>query len=165
MAIIPTNIRLVIIEIIVRFSCLGLSQRQMSRITGVSLGAIWKVLRRVRESMSFPGATCVSIADDHINRRLCPTPYRVSKILSASRITVELIRSTGRRVLVRMVPGHLLVAGYRSKHTYAPDWLLIIAAAAACWQPGPTTGTISRPDIIFLIIFYWSLESDIALSS
>ena len=37
-AIMPTNIRPVIIENIVRFSSLGLSQREMSRISGVSQG-------------------------------------------------------------------------------------------------------------------------------
>ena len=46
-------IRPVIIENIFRFSCIGLSQMQMSRITGVSQGAILKVPRRVHASSSF----------------------------------------------------------------------------------------------------------------
>ena len=47
-----TNIRQVIIEVIVRFSGHGLSQSEISIITGVSQGAIWKVLCNGRETNS-----------------------------------------------------------------------------------------------------------------
>ena len=47
-----TNIRPVIIGNNVRFTGLGLSQMEMSRIKEVSQGVIWKVLHRVRESSS-----------------------------------------------------------------------------------------------------------------
>ena len=50
--VIPTDSRPVTIEIIVRFTGRGLSRRQMSKITGVSPEAIWKVLGRIRETSS-----------------------------------------------------------------------------------------------------------------
>ena len=52
-AIMQINIRPVIIEKNVRYSGLGLCQKDMSRITGMPKGAIWKVTCRVHESSGF----------------------------------------------------------------------------------------------------------------
>ena len=46
----PTSLWHAIIENIVRLSGLGLSQEEFSRISGLSQGAILKVLRGIRES-------------------------------------------------------------------------------------------------------------------
>ena len=65
--------------------------------------------------------------------------------LVASRIRVELIWRTGRCVFGHTVQRCLVAAEYRSRHiqTDAPDWLLIISAAAVCWHTGTSTGTTS----------------------
>ena len=69
-AFITTNIRPVNIENIVRFS--DLSLRKMSRISGVSQGAILKsYVMFVRAEIKNTGATWASNEDEHINRRLC----------------------------------------------------------------------------------------------
>ena len=99
--------RPVSIEIIVRLSGRGLSQREMSRIIGVSHGAISKVLRLVRDTSSFTeGIGGASIVDDHI-RGDCALFHvmRSNKFLSAPRSRVERIRLIGCRVFVHSVQG------------------------------------------------------------
>ena len=74
----------VIIENVVRFSGLGLSQRDMSRITGMSQVVFSKVLSRVRESSIYPGATLGTIGDDYTKRSPCPLPYHEATVFSLS---------------------------------------------------------------------------------
>ena len=57
LAVMPTSIRPVIRELIVWLSGRGRAQREIPKITGVSQGATWKVLCRVREISSPTGAS------------------------------------------------------------------------------------------------------------
>ena len=87
-----------IIETIVRFSALGLSQ-EISIIIGVSQRAIFKHLLKT--------ITLKGHAFLHIGRRKC--------FFAAPRIKVELIRQSGPHIFVCMVQGHLVATGYRSR--------------------------------------------------
>ena len=83
-------------------------QREMSRITGVSQGAILKALRRVCESSSI---TWASIENDYFIRRPYHFMfYEAKRLLSASSIRGELVRRTGRLVFVPTVQGGLVAA-------------------------------------------------------
>ena len=116
--IMPNNIRSVIIENIVRFSGLWLSQKEMWRITGVSQGAIWKKSPTSCswEQQCYTGATSASIEYDHIKRTVLFVSRSKKSFLSVSRIRVVLNRQIQRCVFVRTVQGRLLVAGYYSRH-------------------------------------------------
>ena len=116
-AIMPANNPLGILELIVRLSGRGLSQRSISMSTGVSKGGISKVLRRVRETER-------AIHRPHGHRLWMTTPREAralirimnrNRYLSSSRIRVELIRRTGPRVSVRTVQRCLIAAGYHSR--------------------------------------------------
>ena len=118
--IMQTHIRPVIIENILRFPGLRLSQREMLRITGVSQGAIQKgPMLCSREQQSYSGAMWVSIEDDHV-KRLCPSPYREAKEFS---IIVQDQRGADqtnwRPCRCPHSPKILVATGYRSSY---PDW-------------------------------------------
>ena len=112
--IMPTIIQPIIIENIVQFSSLGLFQREMSRTIGVSLGAILKVLRCVRESSSLTqGLRGNLLHQKKIMSFYASWGGRVFSLLSI--IRMELIRRTGCPVVFRMFQGHLTAAGYRPR--------------------------------------------------
>ena len=61
-------------------------------------------------------ATWATVQDDHTKGRPCLYPnHRTNIFLSSSRIRVELIRRTERRVSARMVQRRFVAAGYRSR--------------------------------------------------
>ena len=69
------------------------------------------------EQQSYPRATWAHIEDNHIKRRPWPSTHLEAEVFSQlSRIRVQLIRQTGRPVVVRMFQGRLIVAGYHSRH-------------------------------------------------
>ena len=113
----PANNPPVILELIVRLSCRGLSQRPISRNTRVSQSDISKVFRRVRET-----GRAIQRPHGHWLRMTKPREDRIlirimrrNRFLSSSRIRVELIRRTGRRGSARTVQRHLVAAGCRSR--------------------------------------------------
>ena len=68
---------------------------------------------------------------------------RRNRFLSSSRIKVELIRRTGRRVSARTAQTHLVAAGYHSRRPARCSRLRIIVTDAAYAHAGTGTGPIS----------------------
>ena len=66
---------------------------------------------------SYSMVTWASVEDDQMKRRLCPSPImKGNRILTASRIRVELIKPIKRRIFVCTVQRRLVMAWYRSWH-------------------------------------------------
>ena len=102
----PANTPHRILELIAWLSGRGLSQRVISRITGVSQGGKSKVLSHVRET--------VRAIQSHMGIGW-GWPHQGNTVPSSSRIRVKLIRRTGCYVSAHMVQRRLTAAGYRSR--------------------------------------------------
>ena len=117
-AIMPANIPPGILELVVRLSGRGLSQRAISRNKRVSQGGISKVLRRVRETgraIQRPHGHRLRMTTPREDRALVRTMNR-NRFLSSSRIRVELTSELG----VVFLPTRqrcLVAAGYRSRRS------------------------------------------------
>ena len=104
--------------------------------------ASFKVLRRVRKNIHLTQGLWghllkkTASKEDHAFHRI----MRRKSFLSASKITVELIRRTGCPVFVCTAQGSSVADVCCSRH---PDWHLIIATVAACWQTSTKTGTLN----------------------
>ena len=85
-------------------------------ISPIAPKAVWRICVD-HSQQSYPGATWASIEDNHTKRRPHPSMHLEAEVFSQlSRIRVELIRRTGRPVVVPMVQGRLVTAGYQSRY-------------------------------------------------
>ena len=142
---IPINIRPVIIGITVWFSDRGLSQRNIARITGVSQGNISIFMLHVCDTSLFHGyvghrLNTITRKNDRVFLHI----LKGSRLLSPSRIGMELISRIMHRIIFCWLQRRLVVAGCVSRHqTYARKWILIIATCVAYWYTVSRAGTIS----------------------
>ena len=107
------------IEIVALFSVHELSQREMSRIAGVSHGVILSIFRCVLETIGL-------IRGIHGHRLTMITSkegcaflhfMKGNRYLSASKVRVEPIRLIGRCVFVLFVQRRLVATRYHLEHT------------------------------------------------
>ena len=84
-AIMPINIRPVILELIVRLSGREVSHRQISKNTGVAFRYhLQSFTPCLRDQEKYTDAMRASIEDDHCERRTCPSSYHEGKQISLS---------------------------------------------------------------------------------
>ena len=118
-----------------------LSQMEMSRITGVSQGDIWKAIRRVQDTKSLSHGWAGD-EDDYMKK---DRVIRIMKdrFLAACRVRVVLSWRIRRRIFVCKVQRRLVVAGYpQDIPTDVQLWRLIITTYDAYWYTVTRTGTI-----------------------
>ena len=138
----PANTPHRILELIAWLSGRGLSQRVISRITGVSQGGKSKVLSHVRET--------VRAIQSHMGIGW-GWPHQGNTVPSSSRIRVKLIRRTGfLPIWSKDVWQQLGIA--QDVQSDAPDWLLIIAPDPAYGHGGSGTGSISTGLMWYLLM-------------
>ena len=117
----------------------------MSRITGVSKGAISKVRSRGPENSSLTQGLREYIRDDRVKRRPCPSlPHKMKEFSLSVHDQCGADQANWMPCLCPHGQKCLVAHGFHSRRAYAPEWLMTIAAAA-CWHMGTKTETINGP--------------------
>ena len=106
-----------IMQLIVRLSRQGRRQKAIAEITGVTQGAVSKILKRFRDTGNANQRPrghrqrLTTARQDHGLLRM----MRKNRFLSSARLRVDVIRQIGRQISLRTINRRLLTAGYPAR--------------------------------------------------